>query len=98
MFPQRLRRWLCSVVVAVVAVRNNSDFLWNDDSTFEQIAMVAVAAVVAAVGGAVGVMAILTMGLVVVITATVAGEAIDGNCSLIGLPIIIGTLWLSRQT
>jgi hypothetical protein len=50
---------------------------------------VAVAAVVAAVAAAVGVMVILTMGLVVVITATVAGEAIDGNCSLIGLPIII---------
>lgn len=57
-----------------------------------------VAAVVAAVVAVVAVMVILTMGLVVVITATVAGEAIDGNCSLIGLPIIIGTLWLSRQT
>jgi len=45
--------------------------------------MVAVAAVaVEAVGVGVGVMEILTMGLVVVTTATVAGEAIDGNCSL----------------
>jgi len=45
------------------------------------IAMVAVAAVaVEAVG--VGVMVILTMDLVVVTTATAAGEAIDGNCSL----------------
>jgi len=45
--------------------------------------MVAVAAVaVEAVGVGVGVMVILTMGLVVVTTATVAGEAIDGNCSL----------------
>jgi hypothetical protein len=43
--------------------------------------MVAVAAVaVEAVG--VGVMVILTMGLVVVTTATVAGEGVDGNCSL----------------
>jgi hypothetical protein len=43
--------------------------------------MVAVAAVVVEVVG-VGVMVILTMGLVVVTTATVAGEAIDGNRSL----------------
>jgi hypothetical protein len=81
MFPQRLRRWLCSVVVAVVAVRNNSDFMENVDSTFEQIAMVAVVAAAVAVE-AVGVMVILTMvGLVVVTMATVAGEATDGNCS-----------------
>ena len=45
--------------------------------------MVAVAvAAVAAEAVEVGVMVILTMGLVVVTMATVAGEAIDGNRSL----------------
>jgi hypothetical protein len=46
--------------------------------------MVAVEAVAVEAVEAVGVMVILTMGLVVVTTATVAREAIDGNCSLIG--------------
>jgi len=41
-------------------------------------------AVVAVVVEAVGVMVILTMGLVVGTTDTAAGEAIDGNCPLIG--------------
>ena len=59
--------------------------------------MVAVVAVV--VEAAVGVMVILTMDLVVVTTATVAGEAIDGNCSLIRMihsfasPLMIGAPW-----
>ncbi len=61
--------------------------------------MVAVAAVaVEAVG--VGVMVILTMGLVVVTTATVAGEAIGGNCSLIRMNhsfLMIGAPWHSRK-
>jgi len=47
--------------------------------------MVAVGAVAV---GAVEVMVILTMGSVVVTAATAAGEAIDGNCSLIGCPIL----------
>jgi hypothetical protein len=50
---------------------------------------------------AVGVMAILTMGMVVVTMATAAGEAIDGNCSddpfLVLVPTI-GAPWPARQT
>jgi hypothetical protein len=62
--------------------------------------MVAVVAVVVEV---VEVMVILTMGsAVVVTTATVAGEAIDGNCLLIRMthsfafPFTIGAPWLAR--
>lgn len=66
--------------------------------TFEQIAMVAVAAVgveAEAAAVAVGIMVILTMGLVVVVTtATVAGEAIDGNCSLIQMTLSFALLMI----
>jgi hypothetical protein len=67
--------------------------------TFEQIAIVAVAAVaVEAVGVGVGIMVIPTMGLVVVVTtATVAGEVIDGNCSLIRMTHSFAlSAWLAR--
>lgn len=46
------------------------------------VAVAAVAVEAVEVGVGVGVTVILTMGLVVVTTATVAGEAIDGNGSL----------------
>ena len=58
--------------------------------------VVAAVAVEAVVGG---VMVILTMGLVVVTTATVAGEAIDGNCSPIRMThsfLMTGAPWLAR--
>lgn len=88
MFPQRLRRWLCSVVGVVVVVRNFSDPRRTLTKHLNQIAMVAVVAVAVEVE-AVEVMVILTMGSVVVVTmATAAGVAIDGNCLLIGWPIL----------
>lgn len=70
----------------MVVVRNYSDPRRRLTKHSNQIAMVAVVAVAVE---AVEVMVTLTMGLVVVVTmATAAEEAIDGNCSLIGWPIL----------